>query len=206
MTRYGVIATAIFHNCFTNCFIIFLFLFRFFVNSEQLLHYLGRLSRLRVTVQDLADTGIGRTVNSLSRNEGPVGQAADTLVRGWKRMVSEQQSQTERESEDESDSGSSEEEEEDEEPNNEGTTEPYDIDDQEESQAQDRHYSNGHGPDYDGTDTTTNDPPSQPNREYEDEDDDVDDDIDDPYMENGYMDMSKVQSSVDEDDDNDGKD
>lgn len=63
---------------------------------------------------DLAETGIGRTVNSLSRNDGPVGQAAETLVRNWKRMVSQNQPPEESS---ESNSSSSEEEEEEEEGN-----------------------------------------------------------------------------------------
>lgn len=40
-------------------------------------------------MQDLMDTGVGRTINQLSRHEGKVGKCAAKLVKKWKAMVSE---------------------------------------------------------------------------------------------------------------------
>lgn len=164
----------------------------------QLLHYLGRLSRLRITVQDLADTGIGRTVNSLSRNEGQIGAAADTLVRRWKQMVSEQQTQAEqrRQSEEESDSnsGSSEEEEDEDEENPPDDSQPYQIEDQQEHQP---YSSSADAP----SAASSSSLPKRGGYPQDDEDDDEDlnDDIDDPYMENGFMTMANVHSDPEND-------
>jgi len=174
----------------------------------QLLHYLGRLSRLRITVKDLAETGIGRTVNQLSRNEGPVGSAADTLVRSWKQMVSAQQNKTEGESEEsdsnsnsESSEGEDEEEEEDGAPN---VDEPYVIQAQEEvpgSQEQ-QQYRNGHSSIEERL--VPSEPSSIISKSYgdDDEEDDIDD-VDDPYLENGYLNMANVHTDEDNDDDDD---
>lgn len=41
-----------------------------------------------VTVSHLEETGVGRTVNSLRKLGGEVEDAAKTLVRKWKLMVS----------------------------------------------------------------------------------------------------------------------
>ena len=43
-----------------------------------------RLSRLRITIDDLRETGVGKTVNQLSRLEGEVGQYAGKIVDAWK--------------------------------------------------------------------------------------------------------------------------
>lgn len=42
---------------------------------------------MNVTVQHLQSTGIGRTVNSLRKDDGEVGAAAKTLISKWKEMV-----------------------------------------------------------------------------------------------------------------------
>ncbi|ODM96887.1 Transcription elongation factor B polypeptide 3 [Orchesella cincta] len=173
-----------------------------------LLHYLGRLSRLRITVQDLAETGIGRTVNQLSRNEGPVGSAAETLVRGWKRMVSDQQNQAgggSEESDSNSNSESSEDDEEEEdEVNNEEV--PYDIQEQEEVAGnQEQQYRNGHSSINEERGELT-EPAALQSKIYADEDDDIDD-VDDPYLDNGYLDMANIHTDEEEEeDDDDGND
>lgn len=42
---------------------------------------------MNVTVQHLQSTGIGRTVNSLRKDDGEVGTAAKALISKWKEMV-----------------------------------------------------------------------------------------------------------------------
>lgn len=166
----------------------------------QLLHYLGRLSRLRITVQDLADTGIGRTVNSLSRNEGQIGAAADTLVRRWKQMVSEQQTQAEqrRQSEEESDSnsGSSEDEEDEDEENPPPNSQPYQIEDPQDQQVDPEDQPYISIPDVPPAPLPSSHEKQRGGypQDEEDEDEDLNDDIDDPYMENGFMTMANVHS------------
>lgn len=63
-----------------------------------------------VTVQHLQTTGIGRTVNSLRKDDGEVGAAAKALISKWKEMVandgsdgSEEEKPEEYEHEDEDD-------------------------------------------------------------------------------------------------------
>jgi transcription elongation factor B polypeptide 3 len=64
-----------------------------------MLHCLGKLFHLPVTVQHLQDTGVGRTVNALRKYEGDTGEAAKALVAKWKAMVAaEDSSEGERES------------------------------------------------------------------------------------------------------------
>ncbi|CAL8143967.1 unnamed protein product [Orchesella dallaii] len=180
--------------------------------EEKLLHYLGRLSRLRITVQDLAETGIGRTVNQLSRNEGQVGSAAETLVRSWKRMVSEQQNQVEggsEESDSNSNSESSEDEdEEDDEVNN--PVEPYEIPEPEEVAGNpEQQYRNGNSVNEERRATTEPLPvPIQSKSFGDDDDEDEIDDVEDPYLENGYLNMANVHTDDedDEEDDDIGRD
>jgi transcription elongation factor B polypeptide 3 len=63
-----------------------------------MLHCLGKLFHLPVTVQHLQDTGVGRTVNALRKYEGDTGEAAKALVAKWKAMVAaEDSSEGERE-------------------------------------------------------------------------------------------------------------
>lgn len=45
-----------------------------------------------MTVQHLQETGIGRTVNSLRKDDGEVGVAAKALVTKWKSMVAAEES------------------------------------------------------------------------------------------------------------------
>lgn len=59
------------------------------------MHCLGKLHRLRITVQHLQETGIGRTVNSLRKDDGDVGVAAKALVAKWKAMVAAESSDEE---------------------------------------------------------------------------------------------------------------
>lgn len=58
----------------------------------QLLHCLTKLYKLPITVQHLQETGIGRTVNCLRKDDGEVGVAAKTLVMKWKAMVAADES------------------------------------------------------------------------------------------------------------------
>lgn len=60
--------------------------------SFQLLHCLGKLFRMNVTVQHLQATGIGRTVNQLRKDDGEVGAMAKELVSKWKEMVAADES------------------------------------------------------------------------------------------------------------------
>lgn len=57
-----------------------------------MLHCLGKLFQLPVTVQHLQDTGVGRTVNALRKYEGDTGEAAKALVAKWKAMVAAEDS------------------------------------------------------------------------------------------------------------------
>lgn len=63
----------------------------------QILHCIGKLHRMSVTVQHLQSTGIGRTVNSLRKDDGPVGAAAKSLISKWKQMVASEASDCEEE-------------------------------------------------------------------------------------------------------------
>ncbi|PSN45204.1 hypothetical protein C0J52_07147 [Blattella germanica] len=75
-----------------------------------MLHCIGKLYRLPVTVQHLQDTGIGRTVNNLRKYEGDTGEAAKALVAKWKAMVAAEES-SEGEEQEETHQNSTEEEE-----------------------------------------------------------------------------------------------
>ncbi|XP_040906329.1 elongin A, like [Toxotes jaculatrix] len=54
--------------------------------SKQVLKILQKLKDLDITLDILAETGIGKTVNSLRRHE-QAGEFAKSLVRGWKKLV-----------------------------------------------------------------------------------------------------------------------
>ncbi|XP_036980730.1 elongin A, like isoform X2 [Acanthopagrus latus] len=54
--------------------------------SATVLKILQKLGDLDITLDILAETGIGKTVNSLRRHE-QAGEFAKSLVRGWKRLV-----------------------------------------------------------------------------------------------------------------------
>ncbi|XP_032674823.1 transcription elongation factor B polypeptide 3 [Odontomachus brunneus] len=56
-------------------------------NLDRILHCITKLYNLPVTVQHLQETGVGRTVNSLRKYDGAVGDAAKVLVAKWKAMV-----------------------------------------------------------------------------------------------------------------------
>uniref|UniRef100_A0A673TF20 Elongin-A n=1 Tax=Suricata suricatta TaxID=37032 RepID=A0A673TF20_SURSU len=58
----------------------------FILFSLQLLKYLKKLSTLPITVDILAETGVGKTVNSLRKHEHVGGFARD-LVAQWKKLV-----------------------------------------------------------------------------------------------------------------------
>nr|XP_046258384.1 elongin A, like [Scatophagus argus] len=55
-------------------------------DSATVLKVLQKLKDLDITLDILAETGIGKTVNSLRRHE-QAGEFAKLLVRGWKRLV-----------------------------------------------------------------------------------------------------------------------
>ncbi|OWR49626.1 transcription elongation factor B polypeptide 3 like protein [Danaus plexippus plexippus] len=62
-------------------------------NDEQkILKSIDKLYHLKVTVQHLQDTGVGRTVNALRKEPGEIGQAARALVLKWKVMVAAEES------------------------------------------------------------------------------------------------------------------
>ncbi|XP_060895608.1 elongin A, like [Labrus mixtus] len=54
--------------------------------SATVVKILQKLKDLEITLDILAETGIGKTVNSLRRHE-QAGEIAKSLVRGWKRLV-----------------------------------------------------------------------------------------------------------------------
>lgn len=62
-------------------------------DESRLLHCIGKLYRLPVSVQHLQETGIGRTVNGLRKYDGEVGVAAKALVSKWKSMVAAEESE-----------------------------------------------------------------------------------------------------------------
>ncbi|XP_039994318.1 elongin A, like isoform X2 [Xiphias gladius] len=55
-------------------------------SSDVVLKILQKLKDLDITLDVLAETGIGKTVNSLRRHE-QAGEFAKSLVRGWKKLV-----------------------------------------------------------------------------------------------------------------------
>lgn len=56
------------------------------------MYCISKLYQLPVTVQHLRETGVGRTVNSLRKFDGGVGNAAKALVCKWKTMVADEDS------------------------------------------------------------------------------------------------------------------
>lgn len=53
----------------------------------MLLHCLNKLTKLPIGVEHLQATGIGRTINSMRKAEGAVGEEARALVNKWKEIV-----------------------------------------------------------------------------------------------------------------------
>ncbi|GJQ74769.1 EloA [Trypoxylus dichotomus] len=64
-------------------------------DDAKILHCIFKLHNMPVTVTHLEETGIGRTVNSLRKLGGEVEDAAKTLVRKWKDMVSKKDEENE---------------------------------------------------------------------------------------------------------------
>lgn len=56
----------------------------------QVLHYLRKLSKLPVRLEELEKTGIGRTINGLRKADGYVGEEATLLMAKWKKSVLKQ--------------------------------------------------------------------------------------------------------------------
>uniref|UniRef100_A0A182SB71 TFIIS N-terminal domain-containing protein n=1 Tax=Anopheles maculatus TaxID=74869 RepID=A0A182SB71_9DIPT len=61
-------------------------------DTARIVHCIGKLYKLPISVRHLQDTGIGRTVNSLRKYDGEVGIAAKALVTKWKAMVASEES------------------------------------------------------------------------------------------------------------------
>uniref|UniRef100_A0A182FAP2 Uncharacterized protein n=1 Tax=Anopheles albimanus TaxID=7167 RepID=A0A182FAP2_ANOAL len=61
-------------------------------DKARIVHCIGKLYKLPISVRHLQDTGIGRTVNSLRKYDGEVGTAAKALVTKWKAMVAAEES------------------------------------------------------------------------------------------------------------------
>uniref|UniRef100_A0A8W7Q2B7 TFIIS N-terminal domain-containing protein n=1 Tax=Anopheles coluzzii TaxID=1518534 RepID=A0A8W7Q2B7_ANOCL len=61
-------------------------------DTARIVHCIGKLYKLPISVRHLQDTGIGRTVNSLRKYDGEVGVAAKALVTKWKAMVAAEES------------------------------------------------------------------------------------------------------------------
>ncbi|KAF6213883.1 hypothetical protein GE061_011608 [Apolygus lucorum] len=64
-------------------------------NSERMIRCIQRLYVLPILVQHLQETGVGRSVNSLRKFNGEVGEAAKALVTKWKAMVAAEESDDE---------------------------------------------------------------------------------------------------------------
>ncbi|GAB0092346.1 Transcription elongation factor B polypeptide 3 [Sergentomyia squamirostris] len=58
-------------------------------DQKRLLHCIEKLYKLPITIDHLQETGIGKTVNNLRKEEGEVRFAARTLVAKWKAMVAQ---------------------------------------------------------------------------------------------------------------------
>ncbi|XP_055902187.1 transcription elongation factor B polypeptide 3-like [Eupeodes corollae] len=56
-------------------------------DESKLLHCIRKLDALPITIDHLQRTGVGKTVNSLRKYNGEVGDAAKILVAKWKTMV-----------------------------------------------------------------------------------------------------------------------
>uniref|UniRef100_A0A182J8L5 Uncharacterized protein n=1 Tax=Anopheles atroparvus TaxID=41427 RepID=A0A182J8L5_ANOAO len=61
-------------------------------DTARIVHCIGKLYKLPISVRHLQETGIGRTVNSLRKYDGEVGVAAKALVTKWKAMVASEES------------------------------------------------------------------------------------------------------------------
>lgn len=61
-------------------------------NSERMIRCIQRLYVLPIQVLHLQETGVGRSVNSLRKYKGEVGEAAKALVAKWKAMVAAEES------------------------------------------------------------------------------------------------------------------
>ncbi|KFB52360.1 AGAP004363-PA-like protein [Anopheles sinensis] len=61
-------------------------------DTARIVHCIGKLYKLPISVRHLQETGIGRTVNSLRKYDGEVGVAAKALVTKWKAMVAAEES------------------------------------------------------------------------------------------------------------------
>uniref|UniRef100_A0A1B0GP13 Uncharacterized protein n=1 Tax=Phlebotomus papatasi TaxID=29031 RepID=A0A1B0GP13_PHLPP len=57
--------------------------------KKRLLHCIEKLYKLPITLEHLEETGIGKTVNNLRKEEGEVKVAARALVAKWKAMVAQ---------------------------------------------------------------------------------------------------------------------
>ncbi|XP_059610167.1 transcription elongation factor B polypeptide 3 [Phlebotomus argentipes] len=58
-------------------------------DKKRLLHCIEKLYKLPITIEHLQETGIGKTVNNLRKEEGEVKVAARALVAKWKAMVAQ---------------------------------------------------------------------------------------------------------------------
>lgn len=61
------------------------------------MHAIKKLYDLPITVAHLQETGVGRTINALRKNEGSVGQASRSIVQKWKSMVEQEDTVQEQE-------------------------------------------------------------------------------------------------------------
>lgn len=63
--------------------------------ESKMLHCLSKLNKLPIKLAHLEKTGVGRTVNSLRKVDGEVGNAAKALVSKWKEIVVLEEKSTE---------------------------------------------------------------------------------------------------------------
>lgn len=54
------------------------------------MHYIHKLAKLPIRIEELEETGIGKTINGLSKAKGKVGNEASNLVSKWKEVAKKQ--------------------------------------------------------------------------------------------------------------------
>uniref|UniRef100_A0A182KET0 TFIIS N-terminal domain-containing protein n=1 Tax=Anopheles christyi TaxID=43041 RepID=A0A182KET0_9DIPT len=141
-------------------------------DTARIVHCIGKLYKLPISVRHLQDTGIGRTVNSLRKYDGEVGVAAKALVTKWKAMVAAEESD-----ENTGNAGS----------HGEGA-------DSDGRQTEDRHRSDMSDQEEDGT--VSHGRTMAEDDDEDDDDEDDNDDVDDRVSHNGDQNESYEEPSL----------
>ncbi|XP_065202608.1 transcription elongation factor B polypeptide 3-like [Planococcus citri] len=59
-------------------------------DAQRVLHYVRKLSKLPIKLEELEKTGVGKTINALRKCQGTVGDEASLLVGKWKAIAKKQ--------------------------------------------------------------------------------------------------------------------